>query len=47
VPCIVREFTDEADVVLAMLAENTQRSDGLNVVGASDIASDATFLQGR
>ena len=32
VPCIVREFTDEADAVLAMIAENTQRSDGLNVV---------------
>ena len=32
VPCLVREFSDEAEVVLCMIAENAQRSDGLNVV---------------
>ena len=32
VPCLVRDFNDEADVVLSMIAENTQRSDELNLV---------------
>ena len=37
VPCIVRDFADEADTVLCMVAENTQRSDGLNVVASAQM----------
>ena len=46
VPCIVREFNDEADVVLAMLAENTQRSDGLNVVDEAQALAAVIDLRG-
>ena len=32
VPCLISDFNDEADVLRSMIAENTQRSDGLNTV---------------
>lgn len=46
VPCIVREYADEADVVLAMLAENTQRSDGLNIVDEAQALAAVIDLRG-
>jgi ParB family chromosome partitioning protein len=46
VPCIVREFTDEADEVLAMIAENTQRLDGLNVVDEAQALAAVIDLRG-
>lgn len=45
-PCLVRDFTDEADVVLAMLAENTQRSDGLNIVDEAQALAAVIDLRG-
>ena len=45
-PCIVREFADEADVVLSMLAENTQRSDGLNIVDEAQALAAVIDLRG-
>jgi ParB/RepB/Spo0J family partition protein len=45
-PCIVRDFADEADVVLSMLAENTQRSDGLNVVDEAQALAALIDLRG-
>lgn len=35
-PCLIRDFNGEADVLLSMIAENTQRSEGLNIVGAAE-----------
>jgi ParB/RepB/Spo0J family partition protein len=46
VPCLVRDYTDEADIVLAMLAENTQRSDGLNVVDEAQALAAVIDLRG-
>ena len=46
VPCIVRDYADEADVVLAMLAENTQRSDGLNIVDEAQALAAVIDLRG-
>lgn len=46
VPCIVREYADEADVVLAMIAENTQRSDGLNIVDEAQALAAVIDLRG-
>jgi ParB family chromosome partitioning protein len=46
VPCIVRDYADDADVVLAMLAENTQRSDGLNIVDEAQALSAVIDLKG-
>jgi ParB family chromosome partitioning protein len=46
VPCIVREYADDADVVLAMLAENTQRSDGLNIVDEAQALAAVIDLKG-
>jgi ParB/RepB/Spo0J family partition protein len=45
-PCIVRDFANEADVVLSMLAENTQRSDGLNVVDEAQALAAVIDLRG-
>jgi ParB/RepB/Spo0J family partition protein len=45
-PCIVRGFVDEADVVLSMLAENTQRSDGLNIVDEAQALASVIDLRG-
>ena len=46
VPCIVRDFEDEADVVLCMIAENTQRSDGLNIVDEAQALAAVIDLRG-
>jgi ParB family chromosome partitioning protein len=46
VPCIVRDYADDADVVLAMLAENTQRSDGLNIVDEAQALAAVIDLKG-
>ena len=46
VPCIVRNYADEADVVLAMIAENTQRSDGLNIVDEAQALAAVIDLKG-
>ena len=46
VPCIVRDYGDEADVVLAMLAENTQRSDGPNIVDEAQALAAVVDLKG-
>ena len=46
VPCLVRDFSDEADVVLSMIAENTQRSDGLNIVDEAQALAAVIDLRG-
>ena len=46
VPCLVRDFNDEADVVLSMIAENTQRSDGLNIVDEAQALAAVIDLRG-
>jgi hypothetical protein len=46
VPCIVRDYADDTDVLLAMLAENTQRSDGLNVVDEAQALAAVIDLKG-
>jgi ParB/RepB/Spo0J family partition protein len=46
VPCIVRDYADVADVVLAMIAENTQRSDGLNIVDEAQALAAVIDLRG-
>lgn len=46
VPCLVRDFSDEADVVLAMIAENTQRSEGLNIVDEAQALAAVIDLRG-
>jgi ParB family chromosome partitioning protein len=45
-PCIVRQYDDEAEIVLAMLAENTQRSDGLNIVDEAQALAAVIDLRG-
>jgi ParB/RepB/Spo0J family partition protein len=45
-PCIVRHYADEAEIVLAMLAENTQRSDGLNIVDEAQALAAVIDLRG-
>ena len=45
-PCLVRDFSDEADVVLAMIAENTQRSEGLNIVDEAQALAAVIDLRG-
>jgi len=45
-PCIVRQYADEAEIVLAMLAENTQRSDGLNIVDEAQALAAVIDLRG-
>ena len=46
VPCLVRPFDDDADIVLAMLPENTQRSDGLNVADEARALAAVIDLRG-
>lgn len=46
VPCVVRDYPDEADVLLAMLAENTQRTDGLNIVDEAQALAAVIDLRG-
>jgi ParB family chromosome partitioning protein len=45
-PSIVRQYDDEAEIVLAMLAENTQRSDGLNIVDEAQALATVIDLRG-
>ena len=45
-PCIVRDYADEADVILAMVAENTQRSEGLNIVDEAQALAAVIDLRG-
>ena len=46
VPCLVRDFNDEADVVLSMITDNTQRSDGLNIVDGAQALAAVIDLRG-
>lgn len=45
-PCIVRDYADDADVILAMVAENTQRSEGLNIVDEAQALAAVIDLRG-
>ncbi|MCU1394908.1 MAG: Chromosome partitioning protein ParB [Ilumatobacteraceae bacterium] len=45
-PCLVRDFNDEADVLLSMIAENTQRSEGLNIVDEAQALAAVIDLRG-
>jgi ParB/RepB/Spo0J family partition protein len=46
VPCVIRDYNDEADVLLSMIAENTQRSEGLNIVDEAQALTAVIDLRG-